>query len=169
VTAAARQTIHPSERANRTAKVRTLVDALAVHHRGFDGLIAKSLANWTPDDWQLFAERLRLKKPPSPATIEIVIGIFDDRERRAAELQNAPEFWSATIGRVSAHSGSWTITTECGLGLVVPSDLCVIAPRVGERVQIFGRRGAGSRVRGIEIAGRVYRADHDAQEPRSAE
>jgi hypothetical protein len=83
VSAALRHLVTPPERANRTAKVRALVDALAIHPRGFDGLIAKSLANWTESDWQLFAERLQLKTPPSPATIEIVIGIFDDRERRS--------------------------------------------------------------------------------------
>lgn len=71
------------ERSARAKKIRRLVDAIAAVQHGFDGLIAESLRNWTPDDWAKFARGLGFKSPPSETTITAVVAIFDDRERRA--------------------------------------------------------------------------------------
>lgn len=75
----------------RAAKVRTLVDAIAINQRGFDGLIAESLRNWSRDDWATLGKRLGLRSAPSDTTIEIVISIFDDRERRASAQRTTNE------------------------------------------------------------------------------
>jgi hypothetical protein len=82
VNAALRKPVHPAERANRAAKVRVIVDAIARDQRGFDGLIAELLVSWTDENWERLGRELNLKSAPGEITREIVIGIFDDRERR---------------------------------------------------------------------------------------
>ncbi len=82
MSAALRKAVHPNERANRAAKVRVTDDAIACNQRGLEGLIAESLANWTDENWEQLGRELNLKSPPGDVTREIVIGIFDDRERR---------------------------------------------------------------------------------------
>lgn len=71
---------------------------------------------------------------------------------------------SATLTYVESNDDGWSIGFG-GWGLFVPNDQCAVSPKVGEKVELYGR-GVGYSVRGIVIGGRVYRYLTEEQEQR---
>jgi hypothetical protein len=61
-----------------------------------------------------------------------------------------------TIAKVEDREECFIVQMDDGFSLMVPKDRCDVLPTVGEAIRLYGK-GVGYPVRGIVIAGRIYR------------
>lgn len=66
------------------------------------------------------------------------------------------QFETSLVEKAEACSHGWDVKSTNGWSLLVPIDRCAVYPKPGEEMRLYGR-GMGYPIRGIVIAGRVYR------------